>query len=499
MDYHPGLEDQIDPIHLRQIYEVYHRKTLLEPSRTKGFGVENGNNIPDLQLLAKLQHFGAATGLVDLTWDFLTSIWFASQTPRDETKKESDGMVFVVDLSESIGFRRLTNEEESLSIERIFSLLASSKEQLFWEPVNRGEASPRIFRQKSVFVIENPLMPIESYRSIKIQFPDKEKILEELKDFFSIDRGTMFDDIHGFSSVNDPYSPVEGLENAVNYLEQGKRFHRIGEYQSAVSSYDKCIDLDDNVSEPYLLRGNAKTELRDYDGAIKDFDSAIQHKGRLYLNMKQPQAPAPYQVWPLYFNRGNAKFAQQNFIEAVLDYNEAEQLCRQANQIIPYIFFNRGNANCMQNRLEEADKDFQEAARHNFSGALYNRGNTLVLLGRFEEAIHNYNEAFSNGYNHLNLHQNRVCADLILQSIRYEEGQIPQMSYSGHNPPFLTTAIVKTKSPNRNNGLHYFFQGNIGNMGNQGGADLPGTSGFSGLPSFVVKVQEVFDPPESNT
>ena len=43
-----------------------------------GLGVEDGREVSDLQLLAKLQHFGAATGRLDFTWSPLVALWFAS-------------------------------------------------------------------------------------------------------------------------------------------------------------------------------------------------------------------------------------------------------------------------------------------------------------------------------------------------------------------------------------------------------------------------------------
>ena len=99
-----------------QMYISYHRDTLLEPARTQGFGIEEGNSISDLQLLAKLQHFGAATGLLDFTWDPLIALWFACQGAPGR-----DGKLYVVNTNDTIHFARISNDENEHTIENVFS------------------------------------------------------------------------------------------------------------------------------------------------------------------------------------------------------------------------------------------------------------------------------------------------------------------------------------------------------------------------------------------
>ncbi|CAH0207110.1 hypothetical protein SRABI121_02631 [Microbacterium sp. Bi121] len=53
---------------------------ILEKARAWGLGVEGGQLVDDLQLLADLQHFGVPTRLIDLTSNPMTALWFASQT-----------------------------------------------------------------------------------------------------------------------------------------------------------------------------------------------------------------------------------------------------------------------------------------------------------------------------------------------------------------------------------------------------------------------------------
>ena len=75
-------DDVLHRADFRDKYRKYHRETLVEPARARGFDVEQGRTVSNLQLLAKLQHFGAATGLLDFTWSPLIALWFASQEPE---------------------------------------------------------------------------------------------------------------------------------------------------------------------------------------------------------------------------------------------------------------------------------------------------------------------------------------------------------------------------------------------------------------------------------
>ena len=52
---------------LPSISMVEYQNNLLTDARQKGFGLVNGRRLPDLELLTELQHFGAATCLLDFT------------------------------------------------------------------------------------------------------------------------------------------------------------------------------------------------------------------------------------------------------------------------------------------------------------------------------------------------------------------------------------------------------------------------------------------------
>ena len=66
---------------------------LIKDTRQRGHGERNGRELYDLEILAQLQHFGAATCLIDFTYNALTALWFACQ---QDSGKVTDGKVVMV-------------------------------------------------------------------------------------------------------------------------------------------------------------------------------------------------------------------------------------------------------------------------------------------------------------------------------------------------------------------------------------------------------------------
>jgi len=65
-----------------------------------------------------------------------------------------------------------------------------------------------------------------------------------------------------------------------------------GDYQGAIEDYNKAIEINPNKAEAYVNRAFAKGELGDFRGAIEDCNKAIE------LNPKYAEA---------FYNRGFAK------------------------------------------------------------------------------------------------------------------------------------------------------------------------------------------------
>lgn len=88
LDWEPGLVNLgagvRDVVKLRTALELYEQE-LLNQARLGGHDMaEYGRRLTDFQLLAALQHYGAATRLLDFTLNAYTALWFASYgRPQD--------------------------------------------------------------------------------------------------------------------------------------------------------------------------------------------------------------------------------------------------------------------------------------------------------------------------------------------------------------------------------------------------------------------------------
>ena len=81
---------------------VEREEVILAEARRWGLGVEGGQLVDDLQLLADLQHFRVPTRLVDVTSNPMTALWFASETAtmdaRDGAARKKPGMLIAMNM-----------------------------------------------------------------------------------------------------------------------------------------------------------------------------------------------------------------------------------------------------------------------------------------------------------------------------------------------------------------------------------------------------------------
>ncbi len=146
--------------------------------------------------------------------------------------------------------------------------------------------------------------------------------------------------------------------------------------EDSILAYDKAIRLKPDLAEAYNNRGNARAALGQYVEAIADFDEAI----RLKPNDAE-----------FYSNRGNAKHTLGRHDKVLTDYDEAIRLKPDFAEA----YSNRGTAKRALGRYDEALTDYDEAIRlkPDFAEAYNNRGITKVASGRYDDAIADHDQA----------------------------------------------------------------------------------------------------------
>ena len=273
-----------------RIFQNY-MEQLLDSAGLRGFRNRQGRSHSDLELLAELQHNGAATCLIDFTTNALVALWFAC---REELDKDGKVAAMATDNTESFSTVSYQDLEKPIK-----EFLYKDEKLWKWEP---SHLSNRIVAQQSIFVFGEGIIEERHYEKIRIDKNNKGKIREELEKRFGITERHLFSDFTGFALSNAHNRPYSYTTEDYYYL--GVELHQQGDFQKAKNYYDQAIDLDPQFAVAHNGRGSAKRALGDHQGAITDYDQAIKLDPQLVV---------------AYYNRGDSKRALGDHQGAITD------------------------------------------------------------------------------------------------------------------------------------------------------------------------------------
>lgn len=135
---------------------------LLREARHLQFDRLGGDqHLPDLPLLALLQHQGAATRLVDGTLNPLVAAWFAVE---DETQDAEDSALLGIDMTARALDQRIADAGGPMR-----EVLAS-RSFLLWRP---PPIEQRIRAQQAVFILGAVPSPVTELSSLNVTVPDR--------------------------------------------------------------------------------------------------------------------------------------------------------------------------------------------------------------------------------------------------------------------------------------------------------------------------------------
>ena len=204
---------------------------LLENAGLQGFRHRQDREVSDLELLAELQHYGAATCLIDFTANALVALWFAC-----EKEPGKAGKVAALATDDTKRFA-------IVSYERLKDPIAEFLHQgtlWKWEPSGMNN---RIVAQQSVFVFGEGKIEEGEYNECEIDADSKPEIMATLEMSFGITARRLFNDFAGFALWNGPNKPHTGF-TAEEFFTLGSLSQRQGDYEKAISYYEKVIEME---------------------------------------------------------------------------------------------------------------------------------------------------------------------------------------------------------------------------------------------------------------
>ena len=239
---------------------------LINETILRGYDKRNGRTLKHLEILAELQHYGAATCLIDFSYSAQIALWFACQSEQG-SENPSNGKVFAV-YHRSSDFEEIKSDSLEEKIDKF--LQDGENSQLYhWQPQQQNN---RIIAQQSIFFFGK--YEFDAHDECIILQNNKQDILTELEQVSGIVEAMLFPDFSKFASLRGEKMPYTELRD-YEYRELAREQFQDKNYVKAIDHYDKAINLNPNYAEAYYWRGRAKLNLRRHGSAISDFNTFI--------------------------------------------------------------------------------------------------------------------------------------------------------------------------------------------------------------------------------
>lgn len=172
----------------------------------------------------------------------------------------------------------------------------------------------------------------------------------------------------------------KGSELANRYLDRGLAWQRKGDFDRALSDYNRAIALDPKFGIAYLNRGNVWHSKGQYDQAVADYSTAISLGGNVNLAFA-------------YNNRGNSRRVKGELDDAIADLSRVIDL--DPRYVLAYS--NRGQVWMSKGKYDSALADFNKIIELDPRNAetYNNRGVVFDRLNNKDRAIEDYAHAIA--------------------------------------------------------------------------------------------------------
>ena len=412
--------DRYNPAKLLKI-----NQELIDKARLLGHDQLSGEQLSDLALLVELQHFRAATCLIDFTRNALVALWFACEqisTKESENKvEETDGKVYAVRIDNPARFRTITSELLEKKIDYFFVEDENGRYPLYqWQPKLQNN---RIIAQQSVFIFGGA--KIEVADECIISQGGKQDLLKALDKLVGLTDATIYPDSDGFAQLHVQNNP-DFEPDPQGYLQRGIEAHQKGEREEAITYYTTVISPPpDDAAQPsdndilswahhhrgtaYMSEDPSESAV---DLAIEDFTEAIQLKEKLIESVTENPARVrrlKKELARAYVSRGTARYWKKDESDnAITDYTNAIELDPEYADAYNY----RGISHLSNGDVDNAIADYTEAISldQEFAEAYKDRATAHFGNSDFDNAITDYTKAIQLDPDDTNIYNYRGLA-----------------------------------------------------------------------------------------
>lgn len=322
-----ALDPAVDPARIGHSLVAYMARLLGGAARYIGTCPELPQGCSELEVLAQLQHQGAATGLIDFSTEPLVALWFACSGHPTE-----DGAVYLLSRADV----RSTDELDvrRYGVVKYFYGAGARDVPCLWHPrAVRGRPAS----QESIFILGVPFLWPPLLGKLVIDNDSKPAVLEELRATHGIDESSLFADLAGYAYANAVSRPFdtdhairfwteraaayakESPERAQGYVDCGLVYVETGQYEQAIERFTDATGADPANVGAYVNRAGAKFRLRDYDGALADYNAAI-------AQLEKTEGIDRQRIGRVYWDRGQTRMKLGQDEQGCADCNRAIEM-----------------------------------------------------------------------------------------------------------------------------------------------------------------------------
>ena len=141
---------------------------------------------------------------------------------------------------------------------------------------------------------------------------------------------------------------IDSKKEALKYFNSGLKKSNLKNYKGAIADFNQASLISLNYSKPYYNSAFLKMYLNDYQGALIDFDKAIE------INAKDVM---PFFYINVFHNRGNLKCILKDYLGAIEDFSSAIEL----KPTFARAYYKRGKTNLILKNINQGNLDLAKA------------------------------------------------------------------------------------------------------------------------------------------